>query len=48
LTSVMRRGGSIDAASVGYCPFSSKRLTTGHRHGGIVHRHVTELWHSWR
>lgn len=28
LTSVMRRGGSIDAASVGYCPFPSKRWTT--------------------
>jgi len=28
LTSVMRRGGSIDAANVGYCPFPSKRWTT--------------------
>ena len=28
LTLVTRTGGSIDAANVGYCPFSSKRLTT--------------------
>ena len=48
LSSVMTRGGSNDAANIGYCPFSSKRLTTGHRHDDIVHRHVTEPWHSWR
>ena len=28
LTSVMGRGGSIDAANVGFCPFPSKRWTT--------------------
>ena len=47
LTLVLTRGGSIDAANVGSCPLCSTRLKHRGGPGNIVHRHVTEVWHSW-
>jgi hypothetical protein len=42
LTSVMRRGGGIDAANVRFCPLSLARLNVDAGRSNVVHRHVTE------
>jgi hypothetical protein len=47
LTSVMRRGGGIDAANARFCPLSLARLSMAADRGNIVHRHVTEPSYSW-
>jgi hypothetical protein len=48
LTSVVRRGGGMDAANVRFCPLPLAKLDMDVGQGNVVHRHVTEPWHSWR